>query len=137
MAVCLFLSGGWVEAQAQAKKSQSLPQVPITYPGDTDETIRRRAQWIEEAKKEGNTVIWWGVIQPGEVKREVAEFNKVYPSIKIDYWRGEGELIATKLDTDFNAHRQSADMAYGGEPVNFPRWRKRGFLGSLPILSLK
>ena len=30
-----------------------LPEVPITYPGDTDETIIRRAQWIEGAKKEG------------------------------------------------------------------------------------
>ena len=32
---------------------KSLPQVPITYPGDKNETIIRRAQWTEGAKKEG------------------------------------------------------------------------------------
>jgi hypothetical protein len=34
---------------ASAQKSQ--PQVPITYPGDTDKTIARRVQWIEAARK--------------------------------------------------------------------------------------
>ena len=35
-----------------ALAQKSLPQVPITYPGDTDEKIVRRTQWIEEARKE-------------------------------------------------------------------------------------
>ncbi len=29
---------------------KSLPKVPITYSGDTDETIARRVKWIEGAK---------------------------------------------------------------------------------------
>ncbi len=35
----------------------------ITYQGDNEKTIARRAQWIEGAKKEG-TLIWWGDTRP-------------------------------------------------------------------------
>ena len=49
--VSMFLPVGSVCAQMPAKKP--LLQVPVIYPGDTNETTLRRAQWIEGAKKEG------------------------------------------------------------------------------------
>ena len=101
--------------------------VPITYPGDTQQTIERRAQWIEEAKKEG-AITWWGVTPAPVAVKISAAFNKIYPFIKIDYWRGEGEEIATKLEMNYIAKKPSCDIAHGGEPVNFPRWRKTGLL---------
>ena len=41
-------------AYSQAASKKTLPKVPITYPGDTEKTIVRRAEWVEGAKKEGN-----------------------------------------------------------------------------------
>lgn len=63
---------------ASIPSKKSVPQVPITYPGDTDKTILRRVQWIEEAKKEGN-VVWWGILRQPEAEGLIAEFNKTYP----------------------------------------------------------
>lgn len=59
-----------VKTQAQ----KSLPQVPITYPGDTNNAITRRAQWIEGAKKEGS-LVWWGDKTSDEGEKIIAEFN--------------------------------------------------------------
>ena len=65
LAVLTLFPAGSVYAQTTVKT-----QVPITYPGDTDETILRRARWIEGAKKEGNTLTWWGV-PPGDATKEI------------------------------------------------------------------
>ncbi len=112
LAVMIVFPTGSRGAQTQVKKS--LPQVPITYQGDTDETIIRRAKWIEGAKKEGNSVTWWSIGSPAERKEIVDEFNKVYPSIKVEYWRGGGDETAAKLEMDFIANRHTADVVYGG-----------------------
>lgn len=107
---------------------KSLPQVPITYAGDTDQTIIRRAQWIEGAKKEGNTLNWWAILTPAEAGKELAEFNKVYPSIKVEYWRGEADEVSSKLEGEFTSKRRTADLALGAGETNHPRWRKMGML---------
>src|SRR3989304_77410 len=102
---------------------KTVPHVPITYPGDTDETIKRRAQWIERANKEG-TLVWWATATPEEGRRLIAEFNKIYPFIKVSYWRGRGEEIAAKVEAEHIGGRYTADVLLGGEYRNFPRWRK-------------
>ena len=94
-------------SQTPAKKP--LPQVPISYPGDTNETIIRRAQWMEGAKKEGS-LVWWGTATPTEGGNIIAAFNKVYPFITGSYWRGKGEEIASKLELEHSAARGSVDQ---------------------------
>lgn len=110
---------------AQAGGGKARPQVPITYKGDTDKTIVRRAQWIEAAKKEG-TVIWWGSGNPKEINQIAAEFNKVYPFIKLNYWRGQDLERVTRFETEHAIGRVSFDIMEGGAPENFPRWREKG-----------
>ena len=112
-------------SQTTAKKT--LPKVPITYPGDTDKTIVRRAQWLEGAQKEGK-LIWWTTLRQPEIHSIIGEFNKVYPSIKVEYWRGDGEAIASKVEAEFNGGRHTVDFLQGGEPGNYPRWRKIGII---------
>src|SRR3990172_4709105 len=104
---------------------KSLPRVPITYPGDADETISRRAQWIEGARKE-QTVVWWGVLSPPEAAKVAAQFNKTYPFITVTYWRGKGEEVAANLEAELSGRHHSVDIILGGEPYNYPRWRKMG-----------
>ena len=106
---------------------KSLPQVPITYPGDTDQTINRRLKWIEGAKKEG-TLSWWSTIIPTHAKKLISEFTMIYPFIHVDYWRGSSAEIAAKMEAEYAGGRRSVDIANGGEPYNYPRWRKMGML---------
>ena len=106
---------------------KSLPPVPIIYPGDNDQTIARRAKWIEGAKKEG-ALVWWGNRSPAQYKRFFAEFNKIYPFIAGTGWRATGEEVAAKLESEYAGGRYSVDIIEGGEPYNYPRWRKMGIL---------
>ena len=124
LAVTIMLPIGLALAQ------KSLSQVPITYAGDTDKTILRRAQWIEAAKKEG-TLAWWGTSSPAEGKKLTTEFNKIYPFITVNYWRGKGEEVAAKLEAEIAGGRSSVDITLGGEPYNYPRWRK---MEGLPLV---
>ncbi len=110
-----------------AYAQKSLPQAPVTFPGDTDEIINRRAQWVEGAKKEG-ALVWWGARNPDQYKRIVAEFNKIYPFIAVNSWRGRGEEVAAKLEAEVMGGRNTVDIIEGGEPYNYPRWRKMGIL---------
>src|SRR5512142_1656459 len=84
-----------ISSMAQSAKT-FLAKPPITYPGDTDQTINRRAQWIEGAKKEGK-VAWWGSFKPKDAKALISEFNKVYPFIEVAYWNARGEQILPTL----------------------------------------
>jgi iron(III) transport system substrate-binding protein len=106
---------------------KSLPQVPITYPGDTGDTIIRRAQWIEGAKKEGPIALWTSGA-PKEINQITAEFNKIYPFIKFDHWRGQDANRDTRLEQEHVAGRVSVDIFDAGEMYLFPRWRKMGIL---------
>lgn len=103
------------------------PQVPINYPGDTDKTIARRAEWIAKAKNEG-TLVWWGTLTLDQGKGVMAEFNKIYPFITIDYWNATGEEMASKMEAEFTGGRNKVDICLGGEPANYPRWRKIGMM---------
>ena len=128
LAIITLSPQGSVYAQAPAKKSQPLPQVPITYPGDTDKTIMRRAQWIEGAKREGK-LVWWGTDNPKLKLELIAEFNKVYPFIPVDHWRSQGEEIGSRMEAEHTSGRFTVDICQGGESFNYPRWRKMGIMG--------
>jgi ABC-type Fe3+ transport system substrate-binding protein len=71
---------------------------------------------------------WWGILSPAEAPKLIAEFNKIYPFIRVNYWRGKGEEIASKLEGEYAGGRPSGDISLGGEPYNYPRWRKMGML---------
>jgi ABC-type Fe3+ transport system substrate-binding protein len=111
----------------QTKAKVALPQVPITYPGDTDQTVIRRAKLVEEAKKEG-VVVWWGDLKPNEANPIIAEFNKAYPFIKIEFARQASDEKAAQLEAEFAAGQVSADVMEGGGRPNFPRWREIGLI---------
>ena len=82
---------------AETKAKTPLPPVPITYAADTNETIIRRAQGIEGARNEG-TFSWWTSLQPAQIQVLADEFNKLYPFIKVTYWRGQDKERDTRLE---------------------------------------
>jgi iron(III) transport system substrate-binding protein len=126
LAVMVFLPL-WSSA-AETKAKQPLPKVPITYAGDTDQAVIRRAQWVEEAKKEG-TFSWWGNITSEQNNQIIAEFNKIYPFITVTYWRGSDKERNAKIESEHAVGRLSVDMIEPGDfTTNFPRWRKAGLV---------
>jgi ABC-type Fe3+ transport system substrate-binding protein len=46
----------------------------------------------------------------------------------VNCWRGKGEEVAAKLEATIAGGRPSVDITLGGEPYNYPRWRKMGIL---------
>lgn len=116
----------WAHGAEPPAKAQ-LPQVPITYQGDTGETISRRAQWIEGAKKEG-TLVWWGDLRPEEANKIIAEFNKIYPFAQVMYARQSSAEKAAKIEAEHAVGRVTFDIMHGGEPIYYPRWREKGYL---------
>ncbi len=86
----------------------------------------RRAQWMEEAKKEG-TLSWWDNLSPQESSQIIAEFNKIYPFIKVSYWRGSDKERNIKFESEIAVGRLSVDVNKPGDfTTNYPRWRKMG-----------
>ncbi len=112
---------------AATKATPPLPQVPITYPGDNDKTIMRRAQWVEGAKKEGKLILWTD-LTPKEAKQVTDQFSKVYPFITVTSSREASEEKAAKLEAEFTAGKLSVDVVEGGGRANCPRWRKMGIM---------
>ncbi len=125
--ICNSLAAGASTAAKPAPtKKVALPQVPIKYDSDTDATIMRRAQWVEGAKKEG-TLVWWDKLQPGEAGHIITEFNKVYPFIKVAYYRSTGEGRAAKIEAEYTAGKLSVDLG-SAEFSNYARWRNMGMM---------
>jgi iron(III) transport system substrate-binding protein len=125
--LCSSMASGASTAAKQAPgKKVALPDVPIKFDGDTDATIIRRAQWIEGAKKEG-ALVWWENLEPDLSRQIIAEFNKVYPFIKVTYWRSTGEGRAAKIDAEFAVGKTSVDVG-SAEFANYARWRKIGLM---------
>ena len=120
MGLALFLMPASL-AFAQVKK------VPITYQGDTEKTIARRAKWVEGAAKEGK-LVWWGTLSPKEKAQIIVEFNKIYPFITVEHWRGNSIEMVAKLDGEHAGGLHSMDIGIGSDPINLPRWRKMGRL---------
>src|SRR3990172_2295055 len=123
--IMTMMTSGSAVAQSSGKKAA--PKVPITYPGDTDETIARRAAWVEGAKKEGQ-LSWWGDLKPNEAKPIIAAFNKVYPFIKVEFSRQASDEQAAQLEAEFTVGKVKVDVMEGGGRPNFPRWRKIGLM---------
>ncbi len=126
--VFVLLSVSSLCAQTPAKKP--LPQVPITYTGDNDASIIRRAQWIEGAKKEG-VIAWWTSTGPAEINQIAAEFNKIYPFIKFDHWRGQDIERDSKLELENTSGRVTVDIFDAGELDKIIRWRKLGIVDKI------
>ena len=120
--VMVMLLPGWsVYGQVPSKKS--LPSVPITYDGDTDATIIRRAQWIEGAKEERD-LVYWSSKSPEMGRKIIAEFNKIYPFIKGTFVGAAGEGVGPKVEIETVRGKFSVDVIEGANE-SYPRWREK------------
>jgi ABC-type Fe3+ transport system substrate-binding protein len=73
----------------------------------------RTEKLIEGAKKEGQLVYYSAMIVNQALRPLTAAFQKKYPFIKMSYWRGDSEDIASKLSAELRANNPVADVVEG------------------------
>jgi iron(III) transport system substrate-binding protein len=86
-----------------------------------------REELIQGAKKEGK-VVWYGILSAEDIKRLAGAFEKKYPFIKVETYRGSTEAVANKILTETRAGRYLYDVINNGAFEIWPLY-KRGLLG--------
>jgi len=86
----------------------------------------RQKVLVEGAKKEGK-IMWYTTLIVDQVVRPVKEaFEKEYPFIQVDYYRGNSENLVRRVLTEYQAKRYDADLVDG--TVSPTMVRRAGFL---------
>ena len=99
-ALLLIVRAGPVLAQS--------PENILTYKGPD-----RAQRLIDDARKEGQVVIYSALIV-NQAMRPIAEkFGKKYPFVKLSYWRADSEDITAKLSAEVRANNVVADVFEG------------------------
>jgi ABC-type Fe3+ transport system substrate-binding protein len=73
----------------------------------------RQQRLIEGATKEGEVNFFSAMIVNQALRPVAAAFQKKYPGVKLNYWRGDSEDIAVKLSAESRAGNLVADVVEG------------------------
>ena len=80
----------------------------LTYKGPD-----REQKLLSGAKQEGDVVFYSGMIVNQALRPVTVAFQKKYPFIKMTFWRGDSEDIATKVSAEMRANNPAADIIEG------------------------
>ncbi len=98
----LLLSG------VMATAAQAAGEDILTYKGpDRDQRV------LEGARKEGQVVIYTGLVVNVALRPMVDAFQAKYPGVKMNFWRGESEAIAAKISAEQRANNMVGDVVEG------------------------
>src|SRR3990170_443790 len=97
-------------ASASAKPQTSSPAASAAAP-KVDEAARL-AKLIEGAKAEGK-VVWYTEVSGDDQKALITAFEKKYPFVKVEAWRGSNEASRDKFVAEFKAGRNAVDVTAG------------------------
>ena len=73
----------------------------------------RQKLLVEGAKKEGKVMFYTALIVDQVVRPLKAEFEKEYPFLKVEYFRGNSERVAQKTLLEYQANRHDVDLLSG------------------------
>src|SRR2546423_12113721 len=73
----------------------------------------REQKLIEGARKEGQVVLYSGLIVNQMLRPLTAGFMKKYPFVKMTYWRADSEELLPKLSAEARANSTVADLFEG------------------------
>ncbi len=87
-----------------------------------------RQKVLEQGAKKEGKLLWYSTLIVDQVVRPVKEaFEKEYPFIQVEYFRGNSERVAQRMITEYQAKRYDVDIVDGtGSPTMV---KKAGFLG--------
>src|SRR5215467_12110771 len=79
----------------------------------TMKSPERQKILIEGAKKEGKVTFYTGLIVDQVVRPLKEGFEKEYPFVQVDFFRGNSENIARRVLTEYQAKRYDVDVVSG------------------------
>ncbi len=81
----------------------------------------------EQAKAQG-AVALYGAGPPEPFKRWIADFQKEYPGVTVDFTGGLSNALDQKIEQQLAAHKMAADVGIFQTMQDFVRWKKLGAL---------
>jgi ABC-type Fe3+ transport system substrate-binding protein len=81
----------------------------------------------ERAKAEG-TVALYGAGPPEPFRRWIADFQKQYPGVTVEFTGGLSNALDQKIEQQLAAHKMTADVGIFQTMQDFVRWKKQGAL---------
>lgn len=103
VAVLSLASGPWTQALAA-----SVEQIALLKSPERDKLL------VEGAKREGKVMFYTALIVDQVVRPLKAAFEKEYPFVEVDFFRGNSERIAQKTLAEYQAGRREVDVLSGG-----------------------
>jgi ABC-type Fe3+ transport system substrate-binding protein len=76
-------------------------------------SANREKALIEGAKKEGKVMFYTGLIVDQVVRPVKAAFEKEYPFVQVEFFRGNAERLAQKMLAEYQAKRYDVDVVSG------------------------
>jgi iron(III) transport system substrate-binding protein len=76
-------------------------------------SAERQKLLVEGAKKEGKVSFYTGLIVDQVVRPLKESFEKAYPFIRVEFFRGNSENVARRVLTEYQAKRYELDVISG------------------------
>ena len=86
----------------------------------------RQKLLVDGAKKEGKVTFYTGLIVDQVVRPLKEGFEKEYPFIQVDFFRGNSENIARRVLTEYQAKRYEVDVVSGSAATSMVQ--RAGFM---------
>lgn len=80
-------------------------------------SANREKLLVEGAKKEGKVMFYTGLIVDQVVRPVKEAFEKEYPFLQLDFFRGNSERVAQKVLSEYQAKRYDVDIISGSAAV--------------------
>src|SRR5262245_51094787 len=89
-------------------------------------SAERQKLLVEGAKKEGKVTFYTGLIVDQVVRPLKEGFEKEYPFVQVDFFRGNSENIARRVLTEYQAKRYEVDVVSGSAATSMVQ--RAGFM---------
>ena len=103
----LFATSLWPDLLKQVASAASVEDVALLKSSNREKTL------IEGAKKEGKVNFYTGLIVDQVVRPVKDAFEKEYPFLQVEFFRGNSERVAQKVLTEYQAKRYEVDIVSG------------------------
>ena len=103
----LFLALSWAAPMLPASEAATVEQIALLKGSDRQKVL------IEGAKKEGK-VVWYSTLIIDQLVRPVkVAFEKEYPFLQVEYFRGNTERVVQKAVSEYQAKHYEVDILDG------------------------
>lgn len=85
-----------------------------------------RKAYLEKGARQEGTLVWYSNVSQADLPKLLANFEKLYPYIKVEFWRASGNRVFTRVESEARAGRHATDVV-GTQAANTWLLKERGF----------